>query len=160
MGVVQFKSGKVVFHNKAVWFDPVCCSACPGHHSGNPTPCGSIPAQDSGEPSCVRLTASDFPCPTAGTNCGGNDPFDGLLLFNGSDAWTTPGYTDPIEYCTRTFRQVRVTLTYDGTACNFTLTVSSGLTLVWQGVKDIGDSPCGIYYRTDGCDTRDSLTIG
>lgn len=156
---VRFKNGRVVFRNRKVWFDVVCCGACPGHHTGDPTPC-TIPAGDTGDPSCVRLPTLDFTCPDPDEDCGDNDPFDGILVFNGSDAWTTPDYTDPREFCTATFKQVRVTLNFDGIDCLFRLSISSGATLVWQGEKDTGDSPCGIYYRVDGCDTRPTMTIG
>jgi hypothetical protein len=154
---VRFRDGKVLLCSKHVFFSSGPCPPCDGHHDGIPTPC-TLPV--SGQPTCVQLAAADVEncaaCTTAPTT---EAAWDGSMLFNGSDAWDSEA---PFTQ-TPNGHLIQANISFAPAECLFRLTIvckNGGTTeMVWQGEKNVGDSPCGIYYKTAGCDTKTLMMV-
>lgn len=157
---VGFKDNKVLLCLKKLFFTSGPCPPCDGHKLGDPTPCTLVL---SAQPSTVRLAASDVQncvsCVTAPTT---EDPWDGCLEFNLSDAWSSPGY--PAYRKTPAAHLISANISFDGVDCLFRLIIScrngGSDVLVWSGEKELGDSPCGIYFKTGGCDAKTLMMVG
>jgi hypothetical protein len=154
MSVLAFKDGALLFRDGRLWFitdGDDCCAYCPGSNPVDPTP-ATLP---SNQPTCVTLHRTDFPLPGGcATGCSGASAWNGSLAFDGTATWQMAAVR-----CTVSTHRFTAKVVF--TSHLFTLTVycADGTTVVWQGTKNIGDTPCGRYTRTSGDDTSLNMQV-
>lgn len=149
MASIRFSGGHVLFRNGGIWFGTgACCAPCPGTNPGGTTP-GTLPAS---VPTCLKLRRSDFPlCGSCGTP-GGTPVWDGRLSYNGTTGWLGVASVTP------TLQRITATILFTPGVFTLTILCSDG-SYLWTGTKTVGDTPCGNYQRTSGCDTTFLMTV-